>query len=125
MSKKILIVDDEEDIRDLIGFNLGKMGYEIFEAADGTAAFSSYQSNMPDLIVTDINMPGGDDGWTFLNKLSEVYSKLPPVVVMSGYPKNAEKTTELVTHFMQKPFSLTEFLDVLEATLRGDIKSKA
>jgi CheY-like chemotaxis protein len=120
MSKKILIVDDEEDIRELIGFNLGKLGYEIFEAANGTAAFSSFQTVMPDLVVTDINMPGGDDGWTFLNKLSEVYAKLPPVVVMSGYPKNADKVTEVVTHFMQKPFSLTEFLDVLEGTLRAE-----
>ena len=58
--EKVLIVEDEEDIRELIHFHLFKNKYEVFEAANGKDALQSAQSEKPDLILLDIMIPGVD-----------------------------------------------------------------
>lgn len=114
MPKKILVVDDEEDIRDLVGFCLEKEGYEVTMAENGTEALSVFESTKPDLIVTDINMPGGDDGWVFLANLDKLGVALPPVIIMTGYSKNESKITDAVSVFLQKPFSMDEFVETVQ-----------
>lgn len=56
-SKKILIADDEPDILEIVGYNLGKEGYEVFTAKDGNEAIEMAKKLMPDLIILDIMMP--------------------------------------------------------------------
>ncbi|MBN9399371.1 MAG: response regulator transcription factor ['Candidatus Kapabacteria' thiocyanatum] len=60
MEKKILIVDDEQDIVDLISYNLSKEGYRVFTATNGTQAVELAEKAQPDLIILDIMMPGMD-----------------------------------------------------------------
>jgi len=60
MAKKILVVDDEEDIVDLIRYNLEKEGYAVATASDGNIALSVAEEFKPDLIILDIMMPGPD-----------------------------------------------------------------
>ena len=60
MPKQILIVDDEEEIRDLLSYNLKKEGFEVFEAEDGKAALVFLEKNAVDLILLDVMMPGMD-----------------------------------------------------------------
>lgn len=60
MEKKILVVDDEQDIVDLISYNLGKEGYKVFTASNGTAAVETAEKTRPDLVILDIMMPGMD-----------------------------------------------------------------
>ncbi len=57
-SKKILIADDEPDILEIVGYNLGKEGYEVFTAKDGNEAIEMAKKVLPDLIILDIMMPG-------------------------------------------------------------------
>jgi two-component system OmpR family response regulator len=57
MSRRILIVDDDPHIRELLAFALGKAGFEVEQASDGEEAFSAITSRAPDLMVLDINMP--------------------------------------------------------------------
>jgi len=58
--KKILIVDDEKDILEFLGYNLRKEGYEVSEAKTGDAALQLVKNNIPDLIILDVMMPGID-----------------------------------------------------------------
>ena len=60
MEKKILVVDDEQDIVDLISYNLGKEGYKVFTASNGTSAVEMAEKVRPDLVILDIMMPGMD-----------------------------------------------------------------
>lgn len=57
---KVLIVDDEEDIRELLSYNLKKEGYEVFTAENGEIGLQSMRENKPDLIILDVMMPGMD-----------------------------------------------------------------
>lgn len=119
MSKKVLVVDDEEDIRDLVKFCLKKQGYSVVLADNGTSAMDVFRSESPDLIITDINMPGGDDGWEFIRKLGlEEKEELPPIVVMTGYSNNEFKKSDAIDLFLQKPFSMDEFIDAVEGVMK-------
>jgi len=60
MEKKILVVDDEQDIVDLISYNLGKEGYKVFTASNGTKAVETATALIPDLVILDVMMPGMD-----------------------------------------------------------------
>lgn len=60
MEKKILVVDDEQDIVDLISYNLSKEGYKVFTALNGNAAVELAEKNRPDLVILDVMMPGMD-----------------------------------------------------------------
>ena len=60
MVEKILVVDDEQDIVDLISYNLRKEGYEVQTASNGTEAVEKAASFSPDLMVLDVMMPGMD-----------------------------------------------------------------
>ena len=55
---KVLVADDDADLRDLIGFTLSQAGYLVIKAGDGPAALKRFTEESPDLIVLDINMPG-------------------------------------------------------------------
>ena len=58
--KKLLVVDDEQDIVDLISYNLKKEGYTVLTATNGTSALEIAKQELPDLIILDIMMPGLD-----------------------------------------------------------------
>jgi two-component system alkaline phosphatase synthesis response regulator PhoP len=60
MEKKILVVDDEQDILDLISYNLSKEGFKVFTAADGIQGLETAKTCKPDLVILDIMMPGKD-----------------------------------------------------------------
>ena len=55
---KILIADDDRDLRELIGFTLTQAGYLVMKAGDGPGALQMFENESPDLVVLDINMPG-------------------------------------------------------------------
>lgn len=84
MSHKVLVVDDEADIRRFITAVLKKRGYETVTAADGREALTVVESERPDLIILDLAMPN-QSGTDFFRKLSkdEELSKIP-VIVVSG-----------------------------------------
>ncbi len=60
MEKKILVVDDEQDILDLISYNLSKEGFKVFTAGDGVQGLETAKTCKPDLVILDIMMPGKD-----------------------------------------------------------------
>ncbi|MDX1459588.1 MAG: sigma-54 dependent transcriptional regulator [Xanthomonadales bacterium] len=117
----ILVVDDEPDIRELVGEILEDEGYAVTVAENGEAARSRFSSDRPDLVLLDIWMPD-IDGITLLKEWSESKALTCPVVMMSGHGtlETAIEATRLGAHdFVQKPLSLAKLL----ATVKGALEA--
>jgi two-component system phosphate regulon response regulator PhoB len=79
----LLVVDDDPDIRSLLGMDFRRQGYDVLEAAGGRDAFEMIKSSKVDLVVTDILMPEGD-GFELIDRIKNLSPKGPPVVVVTG-----------------------------------------
>ena len=85
MSKKILVVDDEEHMRQLFKEELTEEGYQVFLAADGAEAIKMVDEVQPDLVTLDVRMPGMD-GIEVLRVLKEKNRDLP-MIMCTAYPE--------------------------------------
>jgi DNA-binding NtrC family response regulator len=116
---RILVVDDEADIRGLLKEILSEEGYEVEVAADAAQARSARASEVPDLVLLDIWMPD-TDGITLLREWSVTDGYDCPVVMMSGHGtvETAVEATRLgAFDFVEKPLSLTKLLRTVERAL--------
>jgi two-component system, NtrC family, nitrogen regulation response regulator NtrX len=116
---RILVVDDEADIRGLLKEILSEEGYEVEVAGSGAQARSSRIARTPDLVLLDIWMPD-TDGITLLREWSVGEAEDCPVVMMSGHG-NVETAVEATRlgafDFVEKPLSLTKLLRTVELAL--------
>ncbi|HTR79318.1 MAG TPA: sigma-54 dependent transcriptional regulator [Gemmatimonadaceae bacterium] len=115
----VLIVDDEPNIRRMVGALLGAEGYDVRDAADGAAGLASARHDEPDVVLLDLMMPGGVDG---LGTLTQLRESLPdvPVVMMSGRAglSDAVKATKLGAFtFLEKPLTPEGVLLALSSAL--------
>ena len=116
---RILVVDDEADIRGLLKEILSEEGYEVEVAADAGQARSARTAQVPDLVLLDIWMPD-TDGITLLREWSVTDGYDCPVVMMSGHGtvETAVEATRLgAFDFVEKPLSLTKLLRTVERAL--------
>jgi DNA-binding NtrC family response regulator len=116
---RILVVDDEADIRGLLKEILSEEGYEVEVAADAAQARSARTAQVPDLVLLDIWMPD-TDGITLLREWSVTDGYDCPVVMMSGHGtvETAVEATRLgAFDFVEKPLSLTKLLRTVERAL--------
>jgi len=113
MSKKVLIVDDEEVIRKLLRIHLVKWGYEVREAVDGTQAIEQIGKDDFDLLICDILMPNMD-GWQVLKEVkSNPKTKDMPVIVLTAKNQDNDmfKGYDLgASYYMTKPFTKDQLL---------------
>ena len=103
----VLIVDDEPNIRRMVGALLTSEGYEVRDAADGISALARSAESVPDVVLLDLMMPGELDGLATLGRLREVTPDVP-VIMMSGKAglSDAVKATKLgAFNFLEKPLS--------------------
>ncbi len=118
MTAKILVVDDEPGIRNLISAYLRKEGYQIYEADDGRKALQAARSFKPDIILLDIMLPGLD-GLEVLSQLrreSDVY-----VILLTAKNEETDKVIGLSVggdDYLTKPFSPRELVARIKAVLR-------
>ena len=115
---KILVVDDEPSIRQLVSDVLTVEGYEVEAVGDGYAALASIDANRPDCVVLDVMMPGLD-GHEVLQRIraSERGPELP-VVMLTAAADDAQQWqawTEGVDYFLAKPFEADELLRYLSS----------
>jgi DNA-binding NtrC family response regulator len=106
----ILVVDDEELLRNLIAFFLSKLGHSCVTAIDGVDALDKIKGNKIDAVVTDIKMPNMD-GITLTSKISMQYPELP-VMIMTAFEEGGTAGLAITVgarDFIKKPFSLNEF----------------
>ncbi len=111
MAKQILVVDDEERIRQSLNGILKDEGYEVQEAKDGTQALKQLETDPPDLVLLDIWMPGMD-GMEILERMKAQMPNLP-VIMISGHGniELAVKAVKLGAYdFIEKPLSLEKVL---------------
>src|SRR5271163_5346630 len=116
---KILVVDDESDIRRLLQEILSEEGYEVEVAADAGQARAARARQVPDLVLLDIWMPD-TDGITLLREWSDQAADGCPVVMMSGHGtvETAVEATRLGAYdFVEKPLSLAKLLRTVERAL--------
>jgi two-component system nitrogen regulation response regulator NtrX len=115
----VLVVDDEPNLRRMLGAVLGAEGYAVAEASSGTVAMEAVQRKRPDAVFLDLQMPGGPDGLETLERLTH---ELPgvPVIMMSGRAglQDAVRATKLgAYHFLEKPLAPEALLLTLRAAL--------
>jgi len=113
MRAKILVVDDEPDVVDLIGFNLHARGYEVIAARNGLEALLKARRYQPDLIVLDVMMDGMD-GLSVCEILrTQPSTKRIPVIIVTAAAGEMAKLNSFsagATDFMTKPFSPQELV---------------
>ena len=85
MSKRILVVEDQEDNRQILRDLLGNAGYELIEAVDGEQALAAYAKQRPDLILMDIQLPVLDGYETTRRIRTDPESKGIPIIAVTSY----------------------------------------
>lgn len=118
MDKKILVVDDEKPIADILQFNLKKEGYEVFCAYDGNEALKMVEELKPDLILLDIMLPQRDgmEVCREVRKTSEI-----PIIMLTAKDSEIDKVLGLelgADDYVTKPFSTREIIARVKANLR-------
>jgi two-component system, OmpR family, response regulator VicR len=118
MQKKILIVDDEEDVRESVRMILNANGFITETAVDGDDCIKKVNEIKPDLILLDIMMPG--------KPVSEIIKELPDikiafmsVVRISDARKRGLCSQPNIVDFFQKPFNVSDLVDRVEFILNG------
>jgi len=115
----VLIVDDEPNIRRMVGALLGAEGYEVRDAPDGAAGLARAADSEPDIVLLDLMMPGELDGLATLERLREQFPELP-VIMMSGRAglSDAVRATKLgAFNFLEKPLAPEGVLLALASAL--------
>src|SRR5256714_7699420 len=115
---RVLVVDDEADIRHLVRELLERAGHDVVEAGDGSEGLRVFFSSQPDLVVLDVSMPGLA-GWGTLEPIRELSDV--PVVMLTAQAQELAKLRRLrgrADDYVTKPFGRQELLARVEANLR-------
>jgi len=129
LAGKILVVDDEECIRELLTDHFIGFGLEVEEAGDGVEALIKIRQDNYDLIVTDLKMPkmSGEDLITELRKMNGFDSKIAVITggIVTGYSKSQrEILRDKVDGYISKPFSRKEIYEVVSSCLSNQVDEK-
>ncbi len=106
--KRILVVDDEEDIRKLVSYNLSRDGYMVDSAASGEEALKITKKNIPDLILLDLMLPGIDGLETARRFKNDSSTSSVPIIILTAKGEEADIVTGLelgADDYVTKPFS--------------------
>jgi DNA-binding response OmpR family regulator len=118
--KKILLIDDDKDILQVLNLRLRSQGYQVAAASDAISAVSVARKEKPDLIVLDIGLPGGD-GFIVMQRLKSLLDfALTPIIVVSARDEAATKDRALkagAVAYFQKPINSKHFLDTVQRAL--------
>ncbi|MFP4005637.1 MAG: response regulator [Candidatus Hadarchaeia archaeon] len=119
---KVMIIDDEQDIRDLVDLTLSREGYDVITAEDGESALEALSKEKPDLVLLDINMPG-IDGWETLDRMEKKgITKDVPVMMFTieelTFVKMLREDIEGLVGYMEKPFDRSELVDTVTRIIK-------
>ena len=120
MTKRILVVEDQEDLRDVLRTLLVGSGYEMLEAADGEAGVAKAQSDRPDLILMDIQLPVLD-GYEATRRIkTDPTLKATPVIAVSSFAMKGDEEKARASgcdHYVTKPYSPVQLLRIIRGFL--------
>ncbi len=121
MEKKILVIDDEPLVLEVLKIRLKMKNYEVITASDGAEGIESAMREKPDLIILDIIMPGLD-GYQVCRKLKEdIKTKAIPVIMLTALGQSAEREKGYSSGaygYIFKPFDDEELLNSIEEALK-------
>ena len=118
MSRTVLVVDDEDDLRTLLEAALARADYKVILAANGEAGLREFFRSRPDLVILDVAMPVMD-GWTMLERVRHAADT--PVIMLTAQGQEQDKIGGLrggADDYVVKPFSVGELVARCEAVLR-------
>ncbi|HEY2811870.1 MAG TPA: response regulator [Acidimicrobiales bacterium] len=117
---RVLVVDDEPDIRLIARVVLTSAGYEVVEAASADEALASLAERRPDLLLLDVRMPGRD-GWSVLEQVRTEQGDLPVVIFTADIRarRDAPKEGRDTDHILLKPFGPDDLLAAVSGAI-GD-----
>ncbi len=122
---KILVVDDDIAINELIKVNLEMHSYQVFQAFDGTEGFASAKQNLPDLIILDVMMPEVD-GYTVAQRIRQnENTKDIPIIMLTALSQLQDKVKGFdigVDDYLVKPFEIEELFVRVRALLKRSNK---
>ncbi len=119
MGKTVLIVEDEQNIVDILSFNLSREGYDTLEAYDGPTGLQLALEQNPDLVLLDLMLPGMN-GFDICTKIRQNGSSIP-VIMLTAREEEADKVLGLelgADDYITKPFSMRELLARVKANIR-------
>lgn len=119
--QRILIIEDERDIADLIAFNLERAGYTAMKAADGITGASMAIHEKPDLILLDLMLPGKDGYSVFKDVRRDARSRDIPVIMLTARAQTEDRIQGLeagADDYLTKPFSPKELMLRVQAVLK-------
>lgn len=123
MAKKILVVDDEKPISDIVKFNLEKEGYTVITAYDGEEAVQKVESEDPDLILLDLMLPK-IDGLEVARQVRRTHDT--PIIMLTAKDSEIDKVLGLelgADDYVTKPFSNRELVARVKANLRRQVSN--
>jgi len=118
LKEKVLVIDDDKNICELVSLYLLKEGYEVFTAFNGVEGLEKFKSVNPDIIILDIMMPGMD-GWEVCRTIKKKYTT--PILMLSAKGETFDKVLGLelgADDYIVKPFDSKELVARLKAVLR-------
>ena len=119
MGKTVLIIEDEQNIVDILSFNLGREGYDTLEALDGPTGLQLALEQNPDLILLDLMLPGMD-GFEVCRRIREAGSSVP-IVMLTAREEEDDKVRGLelgADDYITKPFKNRELIARVKANIR-------
>ncbi len=123
VSKRILIVEDSKNIRDILGFMLKNRDYEIIQAEEGNEGYLKATTEKPDLIILDAMLPNKTGFEICADLKSSPDHKSIPVVMLTAITQGSDKPDEYwrqmskADEFISKPFKARELIDCIEGLL--------
>jgi two-component system phosphate regulon response regulator PhoB len=119
--QRILIVEDERDIADLVGFNLERAGYQVLKAHDGITGAEMAIHQRPDLVILDLMLPGKDGYGVFKEIRRDSRSRDIPVILLTARAQTEDRIQGLeagADDYLTKPFSPKELMLRVQAALK-------
>ena len=123
--ERVLVVDDEEDLLELINYNLSKEGYRVMCVASGERAIKEAQTQLPDLIVLDLMLPRVDGLEVCRQLKSDPKTKHIPVIMLTAKTQEADVVSGLelgADDYITKPFSPRVLVARIKAVLRRKLQ---
>ncbi|HVX30758.1 MAG TPA: response regulator [Nitrolancea sp.] len=119
--RRVLVVDDDESIRQLIEVVLEDEGFCVDFAAEGYAALEVISRKHPDLILLDMRMPGMD-GWEFVDRYRTQYGHRAPIIVFTAAQNAADRGAEVdADAYIAKPFDLDVLIERIKSVLQQSV----